>query len=271
MIPAVQLARSQLKTSRLAFGTSRLHHVDARHRRTLLATAAELGFVHFDTAPSYGDGFAESELGRFIRGRRSRFIIATKYGIPPDPIIAAVPSLSFAMRGARAIARKIGFQRSAPPPLTASGLRGSLEQSLRRLGTEWVDILFLHEPSPQRIPAADPLLEELISLRRKGLIRHFGLAGAWNGITAVGGSASGFGEIVQTAESEWPEEQPPDITYGTISMGPQSAFAVRVDPATALERLRAALARRPQGVVIVSTSKTEHLRRFGEMTATEPQ
>src|SRR5437773_1596207 len=93
MIPEVRLDRSGLRTSRLAFGTSRLHHVDYQKSQRLLALAAELGFVHFDTAPAYGDGLAERAVGRFIKRNRTSFVIATKYGIPPDPVLEAAPSL----------------------------------------------------------------------------------------------------------------------------------------------------------------------------------
>jgi len=271
MIPKVQLRRSMLVTSRLAFGTSRLHYVDRSRRNELLAAAADFGIVHFDTAPAYGDGLGEHELGRFLHGQRSRFIVATKYGIPPDPILAALPSLSLPLRGVRAVARRLGFWQSTRPMLTAGGLRKSVEQSLRRLGTDWVDLLLLHEPTPQRLPAVPEMLEELVTLRQKGLIRHFGLAGSWSGIAALGGSAKEFTQVVQTSESEWPEQHPPDITYGAISVAPQSAFAAAVDTATAVQRLRSALARRPDGVVIVSTSKTDHLGALADIARVQPQ
>lgn len=93
MIGKVALARGQLPGSRLAFGTSRLHYVGQADRQRLLALAVDCGICHFDTAPVYGDGLAERELGRFLKGRRSGLLIATKYGVAPDPIIAALPVL----------------------------------------------------------------------------------------------------------------------------------------------------------------------------------
>ena len=264
-LPVVELAKSGLKTSRLAFGTSRMHYIDTHRRQRLLAEAAETGFTHFDTAPAYGDGIAERAIGHFVKGKRSRFIIATKYGIPANPIVMSVPALSFPVRGIQAIARRVGFWQARRPPITAIGLRESTEQSLRRLGTEWIDIMFLHEPNPRRITSPGSVLEELISLRQRGLIRHFGLAGAWSGIADLGDACSKIGEIVQTHESEWPEQSVPDITYGAISAGPQSASALSVDTPLALERVRSALTRRPQGVLLVSTSKPENLRLLAEV------
>jgi aryl-alcohol dehydrogenase-like predicted oxidoreductase len=64
LLPPVRLAKTEIVTSRLGFGTARLHYLAPRERQALLAAAAELGVVHFDTAPAYGDGIAETELGR---------------------------------------------------------------------------------------------------------------------------------------------------------------------------------------------------------------
>src|SRR5262245_46249905 len=182
MVTSVRLARSGILTSRLAFGTSRLHYVRQRDRQRLLGAAADLGFAHFDTAPVYGDGLAEVELGRFLRSQRDRFILATKYGIPADPIMERWGSMVPPLRIARAFARSIGFWYYRMPPLTAAGLRESVEQSLRRLKTDRIDILFLHEPRLKRLSHPAEILEQLGKLRQRGVIRAFGLAGGWSGI-----------------------------------------------------------------------------------------
>jgi aryl-alcohol dehydrogenase-like predicted oxidoreductase len=225
----------------------------------LLAAAADLGFTHFDTAPAYGDGICEAELGKFIRGQRERFVIATKYGIPPNPLAEAWPSLSLPLRTTRAIARKAGFRSTPIPPLTSTGLRASVEHSLRRLGTDRIDILFLHEPHGDRIPSLDSIVEELYNLQRDDVVRAFGLAGGWSGIVNLLSTAPALGMVVQTAESEWPPEAPPDITYGAIAAGPQRYFSPAISVFEAVQRLRVALERRDRGVVLVSTTKVEHL------------
>ena len=148
MIPVVRLAKSGIVTSRLGFGTSRIHHLGRRQRESLLAAAIEAGFVHFDTAPSYGDGVAETDIGRVLRGRRDRLVIATKYGIPADPWLEALPMRP--VFGVRSIARRVGLWAQRMPPLTAEGLRLSVEGSLRRLNSDRVDIVLLHEPAPER-------------------------------------------------------------------------------------------------------------------------
>src|SRR5687767_12323446 len=107
MIGRVELPRAGITTSRLAFGTSRLHYIGQRERQRLLAAAAALGIVQFDTAPAYGHGLAEAELGRFLGRERDRFVIATKYGIPADPFMERWPSLGPPLRIAAALARRI--------------------------------------------------------------------------------------------------------------------------------------------------------------------
>jgi aryl-alcohol dehydrogenase-like predicted oxidoreductase len=259
MIPGVTLARSGIRTSRLGFGTSRLHYLGRRDQQNLLAAAADLGIVHFDTAPAYGDGRAETALGRFVRGQRDRFVIATKYGIPGDPLIATLPWLATPMHGARAVASRLGAWQRRLPPLTAAGLRGSAEHSLRRLRIDALGILLLHEPSVARLPNLPAILEELGRLKQRGLTRAFGVAGAWSGIATLIATLPELVQVVQTAEAEWPAEHPPDITYGAIAVGTQGYFSAAIDAGVARDRMRAALARRPEGVVLVSTTKAQHL------------
>jgi aryl-alcohol dehydrogenase-like predicted oxidoreductase len=266
MIPTVRLVKSGIATSRLGFGTSRLHYLGKRDRQRLLAAAADFGIMHFDTAPAYGDGICEAELGQFVRGQRERFVIVTKYGIPPDPFVEAWPSFSLPLRAVRAVARRMGFRTMPLPPLTPAGLRASVEHSLRRLGTDRIDILFLHEPSRDRIPSLAQVTEELQKLRNNGVIRAFGLAGGWSRINDILAETPALGTVIQTAESEWLPEAVPDITYGAIAAGPQRYFSPAVAVSEAIQRLRIALERRPSGVVLISTTRMEHLRHLVEGT-----
>jgi aryl-alcohol dehydrogenase-like predicted oxidoreductase len=265
MLPTVHLRKVGIATSRLGFGTSRLHYLSRRERERLLATAADLGFVHFDTAPAYGDGLAETELGRLLRHQGTSLVVATKYGIPADPIIEHLPSLGFALRASRSLARKAGYWRPSHPAITAAGLRKSAEQSLRRLQRDYVDILMLHEPTPARLSEPSRLLEELVGLQQRGLIRAFGLAGDWKGIEAIRSSTPELAQIIQTAEGQWPDACPPDITYGAVSSSEQTYFARTPNCGEAVQRLRRALLRRPDGVVVVSTTKIHNLRQLADV------
>jgi D-threo-aldose 1-dehydrogenase len=266
VLPVVRLAKAGLVTSRLAFGTSRLHYLWPGERQRLLAAAADLGFVHFDTAPAYGDGLAEVELGHLLARRRDRFIIATKYGILPDPIIERWSRTGPILRVARAVARRAGFWGYRLPTLTAAGLRDSIESSLRRLKTDWIDLLLLHEPSLGRLSSPGEILNQLKDLKNRGFIRAFGLAGAWSGIEPLIVAEPELGQVVQTAESEWPDATPPEITYGVITGASQSYLRNSLGADVAVKRLRGALSRRPNGVIIVSSTKIPHLQLLAEVT-----
>jgi hypothetical protein len=134
-----------------------------------------------------------------------------------------------------------------------------VERSLRRLKTDWIDILFLHEPSLQRLSQSNDILEQFSKLKELGLIRAFGLAGAWHGIDTLMTAAPELAQVVQTAEVDWPESYLPDVTYGAISGAAQNYIGSGIGAEIASERLRSALRRRPNGVVIVSTTRIGHL------------
>jgi len=266
MMRRVTLPRSGLSISRLAFGTSRLHHVGSGERQRLLAAAADLGITHFDTAPAYGDGLAEREVGRFVRGRRERLTIASKYGIPPDPVLAALPWLGLPWRAMRSIGRRIVAPASLPA-LTAEGARASVEASLGRLGTDRLDMLLLHEPHPDRIPRPDELMSALEALVVQGKVRQLGLAGGWAGVVATAALLPGLAVVIQAPEVEWTGDPIPDLTFGAVARGPQNYFADGIEGGVAAERLRAALARRPNGAVVVSTTRMANLELLAQVAA----
>jgi aryl-alcohol dehydrogenase-like predicted oxidoreductase len=261
MVPMVSFGRSGLRTSRLAFGLSRLHHMPStKARQDLLAAAADLGFRHFDAARAYGDGLAERELGAFLQGRRNNLVVATKFGIPAHPLIERVP----AMRTPVAIARKLGW-RDTRPPMSATALRDSIAQSLRALRIDTIDILFLHEPVASLIAQPDELRAEMQRQKASGAVKCFGVAGNYAGCVEVSRLLGPMIEVVQTYESDWkPDALVPDLTFGAMRRGPQSRLEKPLDETDALADLRAALKRRPNGSVIVSTRRTEHLRALAQ-------
>ena len=116
------------------FGT----RMDEAAARAVVHAALDAGVTHFDTANSYGDGRSEEMLGRALGPRRQDVVIATKFGI-----------------------------REGAAPET---VRASLEGSLRRLGTETVDLYYLHKPDPNT-PLADTL-GALDALKREGKVRE---------------------------------------------------------------------------------------------------
>ena len=175
MIASIVLPDTDLKVSRLSFGTASLHHLYTRQaRQSLLEAAFNIGITHFDTSPYYGYGMAEQELGVFLNRRnRNAISIATKVGLYP-------PSTQTQSISGILLRKAFGkFFPALSRPFfnwTISVAEQSLNRSLKRLKTEYIDILFLHEPDPSLIDS-DEFLSWLERQRNQGKIRYWGLAG----------------------------------------------------------------------------------------------
>jgi aryl-alcohol dehydrogenase-like predicted oxidoreductase len=118
---------------------------DEAHATRLVEHALELGIDFIDTARGYG---TEVAVGKAIRGRRDRVVISSKstVGLGPEQLI------------------------------TAEGLRESLEKSLRRLDTDYVDVFHLHGVAPEQYPhCVDVLIPELERQREAGRVRFLGI------------------------------------------------------------------------------------------------
>jgi len=251
---------TDIEVSRLGFGTGSLHHVfSARRRQSLLEEAGSLGITHFDTAPYYGYGLAECDLGRHLRGRRSRVTVATKVGLYPfGPASGHITSVLL-----RKAAGKV-IRRIAAPMVDRRVQRAeaSLHASLRRLRTDHVDFLFLHEPDPIFLEA-DETLAWLERERRRGSIRAWGLAGLRIGILPLVRQRHPLAMVVQTQDSIHLRQadfladsgRQMQFTYGYLSGA--RAGAETSDPAMTI---REALRRNATGCVLVSTRSVGHLR-----------
>lgn len=255
---------TELRVSRWSFGTGSLHHLALASKRSrLLNSAADTGFTHFDTSPYYGYGLAEHDLGRFLRGRRTDFTVATKVGLYP---YGHASTGVFSTWGRKAIGR-LAPRISAPLiDWTVRRARLSLDQSLIRLQTDYVDVLFLHEPDPA-VVAADEFLGWLESERRHGRVRHFGLAGHAAPMLPWIGSNHGLAQVLQVRDSLDQAQANAIIdagrklqfTYGYIS-GSTTTF----DHGSLQGHLRAVLARNHSGSVIVSTRRRGRLHDFSQ-------
>jgi D-threo-aldose 1-dehydrogenase len=198
----VRLADTGLSTSRLGFGTSGLHQLmRSRPRQDLLAAVHDLGIRHFDASPFYGHGIGERELGKFLRNRRSELLIATKFGVKPNALLGRLPWLLYAQLAANAAQRKITKRNrlSVTPSrdYSAREARFSLERSLRTLGTDHVDIYFLHESNAQLLGPGDQLPRTLERLRQDGKARYIGLAGTARDCVDVMTRFPGMAQILQ--------------------------------------------------------------------------
>ncbi|MEU8803943.1 aldo/keto reductase [Spirillospora sp. NPDC048819] len=118
----------------------------------LIREALDLGVTFLDTAQPYGDGHNEALVGRALGGRRDEAVVATKTGLVVDSLTT----------------RRI-VRRGTPEHAKASA-----EDSLRRLGTDVIDLYYLHRVDPD-VPLADTwgAMAELVA---EGKVRRLGLS-----------------------------------------------------------------------------------------------
>ena len=141
----IRLGDSGLTASRVGLGCNNFGgRIGLDETRAVVDAALEVGVTFFDTAAVYGNGGdSERFLGEILEGRRDRVVLATKFG-----------------------------WGSESGDGTAATARASLDESLERLRTEWVDLYYLHKPDPET-PIAETLgaLDELV---REGKARAIG-------------------------------------------------------------------------------------------------
>ncbi len=150
------LTASEIAFGTWALGSSWWGETDEPER--LIGRALELGITFFDTGDVYGQGRNEELVGRGLAGTdRDAVQISTKFGYVLDS------------------RRQQHSEGERPHDWSPAHTRAALEGSLRRLGTDYVDLYQLHNPRMDAIED-DELFAELEALRDEGKIRHYGVA-----------------------------------------------------------------------------------------------
>ena len=165
------LGRTGLRVSAVGLGTmvhaGHFGPMDDRESVSAIQTAMDLGVNFIDTSDAYGAGYSETLLGEALRGKRDRVILATKGGnvmVGPD-------------RGKR--------------NFTPDYISRVLDESLKRLQTDHVDLYQLHNPTVDVIERGD-VWEVLARAKQAGKIRYYGVSinTIDEGIAAVNGGRS---------------------------------------------------------------------------------
>ena len=166
----VGMKRADLELTRLSLGTAPLaglfKSVDISESDQLIHTALDNGMNYFDTAPLYGHGLAEERLGRILGKVSQPFVLQTKVGRVLNWVEKA---------------DSVPWFPDADPHIqpvfdySADGIKRSLEDSLKRLGVDHIDIALMHGAEnhiEQAINIADPVLADL---KRQGIIKAVGI------------------------------------------------------------------------------------------------
>ncbi|MGW6703522.1 aldo/keto reductase [Streptomyces sp. NPDC054956] len=177
------LGSSGLQVSAIGLGCNNFGgRLDARATRAVVDAALDAGITLLDTADIYGGGGSEVHLGEALKGRRDRVVLATKFGYDGVDMGYGPAAGS---RGGRAYVRR------------------AVEESLRRLQTDHIDLYQLHSPDPS-VPIAETLaaLTELVTEGKVRYIGHSNLSGWQLAEAAHVARETGAAPFV-SAQNEW--------------------------------------------------------------------
>ena len=149
-----EFGRTGLRLSVIGFGAATLGHVfrkiDEAEGKRAVAAAVDRGINFFDTSPYYGLTRSETVLGEALKGRRHKIILSTKLG-------------------------RYDF---ADFDFSAERVRTSIEESLRRLQTDYVDLLIAHDVEFGDLrQVAEETIPAMQELKRQGKCRFIGFSG----------------------------------------------------------------------------------------------
>jgi aryl-alcohol dehydrogenase-like predicted oxidoreductase len=146
-----QLGDSGLTVSTVGIGCNNFgRRLDQDGTNAVVRAAIDSGVTLFDTADIYGQGASEEMLGLALGSERENVVVATKFGMD----MQGSNGPDWGVRGSRRYVRK------------------AVEASLRRLGTDWIDLYQLHRPDP--VTPIDETLAALDELVKEGKVRYLG-------------------------------------------------------------------------------------------------
>ena len=296
----IELGTTGRTTTRLGYGCSSLMGAMGRKESVAMLEAAfDAGIRHFDVAPMYGFGQAESCVGEFLGRHRAEVTVTTKYGIPPPknqgliglarsvarPVVKALPGLK---RGLSNAAGKVA-QPAEKASFTAAQARESLERSLAELKTDRIDVWLLHEATADDL-RDDGLLRLLGDAVSAGKIGAFGVGSERSRIEALVAERPEYCGIVQFEWSVMDQPVPAmksfRIHHRALTENFRGLHARLVKERARCARwsaqagaeladrdvlaslmLKAALVENPESVILFSSKQPEHMRHNVEVAA----
>jgi len=156
-LPKRTLGRTGLEVTTLSYGAMELRGaprgptVTDKEAETILNAVLDAGINFIDTSIDYGQ--SEDLIGRFIASRRSEYFLASKCGCVP------------------------GAPMGTEHIHTAENIRAGLEQSLRRMKTDYLDLVQFHRSLTRREFEENGALETALALKKEGKVRFIGVSG----------------------------------------------------------------------------------------------
>lgn len=179
----VELGETGMRSSVLGFGCSAvMGRSGRRDSLRALGQAWESGISFYDTARCYGYGESEALLGEFLRTRRDKAIVSTKFGIMPSrqsswkriakPVARGLLGL---VPSSRSVLQRMASNQVAHRQFSVEVLERSVTQSLRALKSDYIDLLFVHEATAEVLDR-DELLVAVEKLIASGKVRAAGIS-----------------------------------------------------------------------------------------------
>ena len=210
------LGETNLRCSVLGLGTGRLTSASTglsrKHALRLIHTAADYGINFIDTADSYGQGDSEIVVGEAIHGNRANFLVASKVGYRfarlGKLMVIAKPLLKPVLRRVRRARSLVGrFRENAratnmlQQDFSPEYLELAVNGSLRRLRTDYLDLLYLHDV-PLAAAQTAVVFETLNRIHEAGKVRHFGFSASDPAVLELALKQPRI-VVVQTAVHPW--------------------------------------------------------------------
>jgi aryl-alcohol dehydrogenase-like predicted oxidoreductase len=239
-----RLGRSGLTVSPLGYGAFKIGRnvgikypaaydlPDERAAARLLNAVLDLGINYLDTAPAYG--LSEQRIGRALAGRRGEYVVSTKVG------------------------ETFTDGRSAYD-FSAAAVRASVQRSLRQLGTDALDLVFIHSGGDDlAILEQTDAVPTLEALRAGGLVRAIGLSA--KSVEGARAALAWADAVMVEYHLDDPSAAPVIAEAAAANVGvvvKKGLAAGRLDPAASV---RFALGTPGVGSLVVSSLSLEHLR-----------
>lgn len=240
----------------------------------LLETAFNEGITHFDTAPLYGNGYSERIVGKFLKTKKHKITVTTKFGLSPKggktiPVWLALP-LNF-------VQKKINnggiqtFSFSTPAmvnyrEINMADVKQSFEKSIKNLQTDYIDFFLLHEALPTFI--TEGAMQYIMTLKKNGDVGKIGIASSYVNLLNVPPHQLDLWDILQYENGLMYQSdglvdvftKQTHFYHSVLKAAKGTSSNILIEKGNAGLLLAKAIKNNPSGKALFGTSKIENLQ-----------